>query len=214
LIPVRLYDTNCDTIHFYFGGIMSRVFAYCRVSTNEQTTDNQILAIRNAGYSIQTNRVVAEKISGKTPALKRSEFSNLINHKLEPTDTLIVQKLDRLGRDSIDVQSTVNYIIDKGIKLIVLDLPEPDLSSPNGRMLVGLFSVFAEFERNRISERTKDGQARARSQGKRIGRPKATTTSKLIQEAKNAGLSQSKAAQKTGFGIATVKRHWNVEINH
>jgi putative DNA-invertase from lambdoid prophage Rac len=214
MIPARLYDTNYDTIYFYFGGIMSRVFAYCRVSTNEQTTDNQILAIRNAGYSIQTNRVVAEKISGKTPALKRSEFSNLINHKLEPTDTLIVQKLDRLGRDSIDVQSTVNYIIDKGIKLIVLDLPEPDLSSPNGRMLVGLFSVFAEFERNRISERTKDGQARARSQGKRIGRPKATTTSKLIQEAKNAGLSQSKAAQKTGFGIATVKRHWNVEINH
>jgi predicted transposase YdaD len=76
------------------------------------------------------------------------------------------------------------------------------------------FSVFAEFERNRISERTKDGQARARSQGKRIGRPQATTTSKLVQEAKSAGLSQSKAAQKTGFSIATVKRHWNVEINH
>jgi putative DNA-invertase from lambdoid prophage Rac len=214
MIPTRLCDTNCDTIYFYFGGIMSRIFAYCRVSTNEQTTDNQILAIRNAGYSIQTNRVVAEKISGKTPALKRSEFSNLINHKLEPTDTLIVQKLDRLGRDSIDVQSTVNYILKKGIKLLVLDLPEPDLSTSNGKLLVGMFSVFAEFERNRISERTKDGQARARSQGKRIGRPQATTTSKLVQEAKNNGLSQSKVANKTGFGIATVKRHWNVEINH
>jgi putative DNA-invertase from lambdoid prophage Rac len=214
MIPVRLYDTNCDTIYFYFGGVMSRVFAYCRVSTNEQTTDNQILAIRNAGYSIQSNRVVAEKISGKTPALKRSEFSNLVNHKLEPTDTLIVQKLDRLGRDSIDVQTTVNYVLNKGIKLLVLDLPEPDLSTSNGKLLVGMFSVFAEFERNRISERTKDGQARARSQGKRIGRPKATTTSKLVQEAKNAGLSQSKVAQKTGFSIATIKRHWNVEINH
>jgi putative DNA-invertase from lambdoid prophage Rac len=170
---------------------MSRVFAYCRVSTKEQCNENQIIAIRNANYIVEPERVIAEKISGKTSALKRSEFSNLINHKLEPTDTLIVQKLDRLGRDSIDVQTTVNYILDKGIKLIVLDLPEPDLSTSNGKLLVGMFSVFAEFERNRISERTKDGQARARSQGKRIGRPTATTTSKLVQEAKNAGLSQS-----------------------
>jgi putative DNA-invertase from lambdoid prophage Rac len=193
---------------------MSRVFAYCRVSTKEQCNENQILAIRNANYTVEPDRVIAEKISGKTSALKRIEFSNLINHKLEQTDTLIVQKLDRLGRDSIDVQTTVNYILDKGIKLIVLDLPEPDLSTSNGKLLVGMFSVFAEFERNRISERTKDGQARARSQGKRIGRPVATTTSRLVQEAKSTGLSQSKVAKKTGFGIATVKRHWNVEINH
>jgi DNA invertase Pin-like site-specific DNA recombinase len=75
-------------------------------------------------------------------------------------------------------------------------------------------SVFAEFERNRISERTKDGQARARSQGKRIGRPKATGTLKLVQESKIEGLSQSKVAKKLGISLPTVKRHWNVEINH
>lgn len=188
---------------------MSRVFAYCRVSTNEQTTDNQILAIQNAGYTIEPTRVIAETISGKTPALKRVEFSKLLEHKLEPTDTLIVQKLDRLGRDSIDVQTTVNYVLEKGVKLIVLDLPEPDLSTPNGKLLVGMFSVFAEFERNRISERTKDGQARARAQGKRIGRPEATTTTKYVQDAKNEGLSQSKTAKKLEISIPTVKRHWN-----
>jgi putative DNA-invertase from lambdoid prophage Rac len=190
---------------------MSRVFAYCRVSTLEQQTDNQVLAIQNAGYTIKSNRVIAEKISGKVPALKRTAFSNLVNHKLEATDTLIVQKLDRLGRDSIDVQTTVNYILSKGVKLIVLDLPEPDLSTTNGKLLVGMFSVFAEFERNRISERTIDGQARARAQGKRIGRPQAIQTSKQVQEAKTDGLSQSKVAKKLGISIPTVKRHWNKE---
>jgi DNA invertase Pin-like site-specific DNA recombinase len=191
---------------------MSRVFAYCRVSTNEQTTDNQILAIENAGYTIEPSRVIAEIISGKSSALKRAEFSNLVEHKLEPTDTLIVQKLDRLGRDSIDVQTTVNYVLNKGVKLIVLDLPEPDLSTSNGKLLVGMFSVFAEFERNRISERTRDGQARARAQGKRIGRPEATFTTKHVQDAKKDGLSQSKTAKKLGISIPTVKRHWNKDV--
>lgn len=65
----------------------------------------------------------------------------------------------------------------------------------------------------RFSERTKDGQARARSQGKRIGRPKATITLKLVQEAKKDGLSQSKVAKRIGISLPTVKRHWNVE-NH
>jgi DNA invertase Pin-like site-specific DNA recombinase len=213
MILAGLNDTNYDTILIQFGGVMSRVFAYCRVSTVEQTTDNQILAIENAGYTIEPSRVIAETISGKTSALKRTKFSNLVEHKLEPTDTLIVQKLDRLGRDSIDVQTTVNYVLEKGVKLIVLDLPEPDLSTPNGKLLVGMFSVFAEFERNRISERTRDGQARAIAQGKRIGRPEATTTTKHVQDAKKYGLSQSKVAKKLGISIPTVKRHWNKELS-
>ena len=186
-----------------------RTFAYCRVSTKEQTTDNQILAIQNAGYEVSLNRVIAETISGKTPALKRSEFSKLIDHKLEAGDTLIVLKLDRLGRDSIDVQTTVNYILAKKIKLIVLDLPEPDLSTSNGKLLVGMFSVFAEFERNRISERTREGQARAKAQGKQIGRPVAKGTTERVQTAKMDGISQAKVAKQLGISIATVKRHWN-----
>lgn len=191
---------------------MGRTFAYCRVSTNEQTTDNQILAIQQAGYDIQPNRIIAETISGKTPALKRKEFSKLVEHKLEAGDTLIVLKLDRLGRDSIDVQSTVNHILEKGVKLIVLDLPEPDLSTSNGKLLVGMFSVFAQFERDRISERTKEGQARARTQGKKIGRPVATNTTELVKMAKDDGLSQSKVAAKLGISVPTVKRHWNKEL--
>ena len=89
---------------------MSRTFAYCRVSTIDQTVANQITAINNAGYDINDNRIVSETISGKTPALQRTAFKVLIDSKLEAGDTLIVLKLDRLGRDSIDVQTTVNHI--------------------------------------------------------------------------------------------------------
>lgn len=83
---------------------MSRTFAYCRVSTSEQTTENQIMAIRQAGYDVIDNRVVSEVVSGGVQAMKRKAFSDLVNHKLEAGDKLVVLKLDRLGRDNIDVQ--------------------------------------------------------------------------------------------------------------
>lgn len=188
---------------------MSRLFAYCRVSTHDQTVENQIIAIQNSGYVIRNDRIIFEVVSGKTPAMQREAFKRLVEHSLEAGDTLVVLKLDRLGRDAIDVQTTVNEILNKSIKLIVLDLPEPDLSTSNGKLLVGMFSVFAEFERNRISERTKEGQRRAIAQGKVIGRPKAKKTTERVSEAKSEGLSQSKVAKKLGLSIATVKRHWN-----
>lgn len=190
-----------------------RVFAYCRVSTSEQTTDNQILAIRNAGYEIQPNRVVTETISGSAPAMERQAFRTLVEHKLEPGDSLIVLKLDRLGRDNIDVQHTISMLLEKGITPISLDLPIQDLSSAEGRLMLQMFSAFAEFERNRIRERTMEGQARARAEGKRVGRPEATATTIKIQEYKAKGLSQSKVAAATSLSLPTVKRHWNKKSN-
>lgn len=83
------------------------------------------------------------------------------------------------------------------------------LSSAEGKLLLQMFSAFAEFERNRIRERTKEGLERAKAQGKKLGRPKANATTALVQAKKAEGLSQSKAAKALGLGIATVKRHWN-----
>lgn len=191
-----------------------RTFAYCRVSTTEQTTANQIQAIRARGYDIQDNRVIEEVISGSKPAMERPEFKNLVINKLEQGDRLIVLKLDRLGRDNIDVQKTVSELISRGIDVTCLDLPVTDLSSPEGKMMLQMFMAFAEFERNRIVERTKEGLARAKSENKTLGRP---TNSKRMQEqtatiqaCKSEGLSQSMTAKRLGIGIATVKRHWNL----
>ncbi|SON49022.1 recombinase family protein [Vibrio tapetis] len=189
-----------------------RIFAYCRVSTSEQTTDNQVLAIRSAGYEIQQNRIISETVSGSVPAIERKAFKTLIDHKLETGDSLIVLKLDRLGRDNIDVQRTISMLIEKGVTPISLDLPIQDLGSSEGRLMLQMFSAFAEFERNRIRERTIEGQARARAEGKRVGRPEATATTRRVQALKSQGLSQSKVATATNLSLPTVKRHWNKRV--
>ncbi|MGR5115781.1 recombinase family protein [Photobacterium damselae] len=186
-----------------------RTFAYCRVSTTEQTTQNQIIAIHQKGYEISDSRVVSETISGSVEAMKREQFKMLINHQMESGDMLVVLKLDRLGRDNIDVQNTINLLTQKEVKVVCLDLPVANLSSAEGKLMLQMFAAFAEFERNRIRERTKEGIERAKVQGKKLGRPKAHNTTALVKAKKSEGLSQSVAAEMLGLGIATVKRHWN-----
>ena len=186
-----------------------RIFSYCRVSTTEQSTENQIIAIRQRGYEVIESRVVSETVSGSVEAMKRDKFKMLVEHQLESGDMLVVLKLDRLGRDNIDVQKTITLLGDRGIKVVCLDLPVADLSSAEGKLMLQMFSAFAEFERNRIRERTKEGLERAKAEGKKLGRPAAYTTTDSVQAKKAEGLSQAKVAEALGLGIATVKRHWN-----
>ncbi|ENE4772522.1 recombinase family protein [Klebsiella variicola] len=190
---------------------MSRTFAYCRVSTSEQTTENQIVAIRQAGYDILDSRVISETVSGGVQAMKRKGFADMVTHKLEKGDRLVVLKLDRLGRDNIDVQQTIAMLVDKGIDVVSLDLPVRNLASAEGKLMLQMFSAFAEFEKSRIIERTKEGLARAKAEGKKLGRPAAVDTVKRVQEAKARGLSQSKAVLELGLSLPTIKRNWNIK---
>lgn len=190
---------------------MSRTFAYCRVSSSEQTTENQIIAIRQAGYDVTDNRVVSETVSGGRMAMQRQGFADLVTHKLEEGDRLVVLKLDRLGRDNIDVQQTIEMLLERGIDVVSLDLPVRNLTSAEGKLMLQMFSAFAEFEKSRIIERTKEGLARAKNEGKKLGRPVATDTRKRVLEAKADGLSQSKAARELGLSLPTIKRNWNIK---
>ncbi|MEQ5193919.1 recombinase family protein [Klebsiella pasteurii] len=190
---------------------MSRTFAYCRVSTSEQTTENQIVAIRQAGYDVPDNRVVSETVSGGVQAMQRKAFADMVTHKLEDGDRLVVLKLDRLGRDNIDVQQTIAMLVDKGVDVVSLDLPVRNLASAEGKLMLQMFSAFAEFEKSRIIERTKEGLARAKAEGKKLGRPAAVDTVRRVQEAKAKGLSQSKAALELGLSLPTIKRNWNIK---
>lgn len=190
---------------------MSRTFAYCRVSISEQTTENQIVAIRQAGYDILDSRVISETVSGGVQAMKRKGFADMVTHKLEKGDRLVVLKLDRLGRDNIDVQQTIAMLVDKDIDVVSLDLPVRNLASAEGKLMLQMFSAFAEFEKSRIIERTKEGLARAKTEGKKLGRPAAVDTVKRVQEAKAKGLSQSKTALELGLSLPTIKRNWNIK---
>ena len=72
-----------------------------------------------------------------------------------------------------------------------------------------MFGAFAEFERNRIRERTLDGLEKAKANGVKLGRKEATDTTQKVQELRSEGLSQSKVAKRLGVSVSTVKRHWN-----
>lgn len=113
----------------------------------------------------------------------------------------------------MDVQATIKLLMERGITVVSLDLPAKDLASAEGRMMMQMFAVFAEFERSRIAERTKDGIARARAEGKKLGRPEAVDTTAMVQKAKADGMTQQAASDMLGLGIATVKRHWNKSIS-
>ncbi|EEJ3358306.1 recombinase family protein [Salmonella enterica subsp. enterica serovar Braenderup] len=184
-----------------------RTFAYCRVSTDEQTTENQIEAIKRAGYDVRADRIVSEVVSGTKPAMQRLQFVKLVD-KLEKGDCLVVLKIDRLGRDNIDVQQTITMLIERGINVVSLDLPERDLSTPAGKMMLQMMAVFAEFERNKISERTKEALTARKAQGMKLGRPEATDTYQQVQALKQAGYTQAKAAKSMGVSVRTVSRHW------
>lgn len=188
--------------------IMSRTFLYCRVSKTEQTVENQLLALSQRGYNVPPAREVTETISGGVCAMERPQFSNMVQNKLEHGDELVVLKLDRLGRDMIDVLSTVDMLRAKGIVVKSLDLDGVDLTSSAGRFQMSVLAAVANFEKDRIRERTQEGLAKAKADGKKLGRPNAVSTER-IQECKSEGLSQSMSAKKLGVSIATIKRYWN-----
>ncbi|MDO8385927.1 MAG: recombinase family protein [Polaromonas sp.] len=157
---------------------MSRNFAYLRVSTTDQTTDNQLGEIEAAGFHVEPRRVVSETISGSVPASERKGFARLLD-KLEGPDeksgkagdVLIVTKLDRLGRNAMDVRATVEALTGLGVRVYCLALGGMDLTSPAGKMTMGVIAAVAEFERDLLIERTQAGLARAKAEGKTVGRP-------------------------------------------
>ena len=147
---------------------MSRTFAYLRVSTADQTTDNQMGEVRAAGFSVQSRRCISETISGSVTAKQRPGFQRLLD-RLEEGDVLVVTKLDRLGRNAIDVASTVSELADLGVRVHCLQLGGVDLTSSTGKLTMGVINAVAEFERDLIVERTQAGLARAKAQGTKLG---------------------------------------------
>ncbi len=183
---------------------MSRTFAYARVSTTEQTTQNQIEEIKTAGFDIAERHIFCDVISGSTLAAQRPQFSALLN-KLDQGDTLVVSKLDRLGRDAIDVQQTIRNIERLGVAVIVLALGKTDLTSTAGKLIVGVLAQVAEMERDLIVERTQAGLARAKAEGKQLGRPNAVNVDD-VKRLRREGCSIAETAEQLGCSIATVKR--------
>ena len=186
---------------------MTRVFAYCRVSTAEQTTDNQIQEIAAAGFEVKPQRAIVETISGSVAASERKGFKKL-QDKLEAGDVLVVTKLDRLGRNAMDVRVTVEKLTGLGVRVHCLALGGVDLTSPAGKMTMGVIAAVAEFERDLLIERTQAGLSRAKSEGKVLGRPQSLTKlqAEVVRGRVADGESVASLAREFGSSRQTIMR--------
>jgi putative DNA-invertase from lambdoid prophage Rac len=186
---------------------MSRVFAYCRVSTTDQTTQNQIIEIMAAGFTIEARRLIEESISGSVAAKVRPGFTKLID-KMESGDILVVTKLDRLGRNAMDVRATIEQLADLGVRVHCLALGGVDLTSPAGKMTMQVIAAVAEFERDLLIERTQSGINRAKAAGKQFGRPPVLNRAKraAVIERLDAGINITDLAREFKTTRQTIMR--------
>ncbi len=186
---------------------MARTFAYCRVSSADQTTDNQVREIAAAGFTVEPKRVVEETVSGSTAAMERPGFARLVD-RLEAADVLLVTKLDRLGRNAMDVRATVERLATDGVRVHCLALGGVDLTSAAGKMTMGVLAAVAEFERDLLIERTQAGLTRAKAEGKVLGRPSVLSREQqeTVRARRTAGVSLGVLAKEFGVSRAAIQR--------
>ena len=186
---------------------MPRTFAYLRVSTAGQTTDNQLQEIKAAGFKVEPRRVVTETISGNVATSQRRGFTRLLD-RLEPGDVLVVTKLDRLGRNVMDVGSTVAKLAELGVRVHCLALGGVDLTSSTGKLTMNVINAVAEFERDLLIERTQAGLSRAKAEGKTLGRPPSLTDDqrRVVERRLEEGATVSALARAFKTSRNTIMR--------
>ena len=177
-----------------------RKIGYARVSTQDQTLEAQKEALLKAGADL----LFTEKVSG---ASRNRPQLSLILDSLQEGDLVLVTRLDRLARSTLDMLTLTEAITAKGAAFRSLAEPWADTTTPHGRMIVTALVGVAEFERSLIRQRTGEGRRRAQSQGVRFGRPPALTP-KQETEALRLVLAHGNryAADIMGVSISTIER--------
>ncbi|MBY0331338.1 MAG: recombinase family protein [Acetobacteraceae bacterium] len=178
---------------------MGDILGYARVSTGDQEVAGQELRLRQASAA----KVFTDVRSGRS--VDRPGLSALLDYARRG-DTLAVVRLDRLGRSLAELLATVAMLKERGIALLSLE-EKIDTSSAAGELVFHVFGAIAHFERRLIAERTRDGIAAARAEGRMPGRrpldpEKVGAALTLIR----SGLSPSKAARQVGLGRSTLYR--------
>ena len=188
-----------------------RAAIYARVSTtNGQTPENQLAQLREVAAKADWEVIgefVDHGISGAKGRDKRPQFDQLCKAATRREfDVVMAWSVDRLGRSVQDLVAFLGDLHGSGVDLY-LHQQGIDTTTPGGKALFQMMGVFAEFERSMIRERVKAGLERARSQGKRLGRPRVSPeTERAIMDARATGKGMLKIAREVGVGTATVQR--------
>ena len=194
-----------------------KMWAYIRVSTDNQDLANQKLLILDWANSrgLKVDNWLEIAISSRKSTKDRKIDELLAN--LQTGDTLIVSELSRLGRSTGEVINLVNELASRQINLVVVK-QGLELKAGNGqdiatKVMVTIFSLLAELERDLISERTKMGLARARAQGKKLGRPRGSIgkskldgKEEIIKDLLDKGVNKTNIAKILGCGWLTLDR--------
>ncbi|MEM8323846.1 recombinase family protein [Morganella morganii] len=174
-----------------------RLFGYARVSTSQQSLDIQIKALKDAG--VKTNRIFCDKTSGSHTDRKGLDLLRL---EVEEGDTILVKKLDRLGRDTADMIQLIKEFDQMGVAIKFLDDgigTEGDM----GKMVVTILSAVAQAERQRIFERTNEGRLEAKVKGIKFGR-KRTVNREQVQILRSQGIGATEISRKMNVARSTV----------
>ena len=186
---------------------MFRVGLYARVSTHDQQTlPLQMRAMRE--YAAKRGWAIAVQIKEvDSGAAERKLRENLLAAaRRREIDVVLVWRLDRWGRSLIDLVVTLKELAELGVSFVSLT-EALDLTTPTGRAMAGLFSVFAEFEHEILRERIRAGIAEARLKGKRFGRPlTAAKKAGQIRKLYRAGVSKAEIARRLQIGRTSVRR--------
>jgi DNA invertase Pin-like site-specific DNA recombinase len=189
----------------------TRAAIYARVSTDGQTTENQTAALREVaawrGWDV-VEVYVDHGISGARGRDKRPAFDRMLKEaSRRKFDVVMAWAIDRVGRSLHDLLDTIAHLEAAGVDLY-LDQQHIDTTTPSGKLLFHVTGAFAEFERSMIRQRINAGLARARAQGKRLGRPKidAKTEAAVRDALANGKQGMLKIAAAFGVGSGTVQR--------
>jgi len=176
-------------------------YGFARVSTADQTTDTQVQQLLRAG--VDPARIVTEVQSG---VKRRPQLEKLLE-ELQEGDRLHVTKIDRLGRNARELGDIAEALDKRGVVLVVGGTPH-DPRDPMARLLFNLLAMFAEFERDRIAERTRERLHAKRESGEPIGRRRVTTPKQdeVIYTMWQKDFSRPEIAGVTGVSMSTVAR--------
>lgn len=178
------------------------LIGYLRVSTGDQTTETQRHALETT-YNID-KWFADEAVSGITKGKDREGLGALLSYVREG-DKVVVYSIDRLGRDTIDVLTTVEELKAKGVAIISMR-EGFDLSTDHGKLMLTMLVSLAELERKNIKARQMAGIQRAKAQGKAVGRQKQIDDTKVVQWRTENSASIKQTAEYFGISLASVKR--------
>ena len=187
-----------------------QVALYARVSTDGQTTENQLQELRKVakrnGWEI-AKEYVDHGISGAKGRDQRPAFDEMCKSIVRKEfDLVMTWSVDRLGRSLQHLVTFLDELHSKKVDLF-LHIQGIDTTTPAGKMMFQMLGVFAEFERAMIKGRINAGLARAKAQGKKLGRPRISlTVEKKIRKLRSTGKGIRKIASELRVGVSTVKR--------